>query len=151
MVVVVFIIRLLWVKDMVEVLGMRLSFLWEAKYDFSPLSSRNALGLTLGQSKPLPVKPKVKPKPKPYPIPGSRFWRAWCRECGDPIRVPADEVVGAICQSCDEPGRKIGKVKASGKGGVWRSAGLASGKGAREVAQAGGRLFGDVSPGTQKR
>lgn len=122
--------------------------LLEAK-KFKKLGDDNMLGLTLGQ--PRSDQEYYDSIKKPYPIKGSKFWRAWCVSCGEPMRVPRSKIHGALCEKCKEPGKKRFKIKATGKKGEWRSAGLASGHGAIDVAQAGGKEFGKVSPGTKKR
>ena len=47
-----------------------------------------------------------KHKVEPYPLEDSthRYWRDWCLDCGEPIRVSKKNVNMSLCQDCD--GRK---------------------------------------------
>jgi hypothetical protein len=36
-------------------------------------------------------------------IPNSRFFRAFCVECGQPIRVVSGEILSGVCNDCYKP------------------------------------------------
>lgn len=60
-------------------------------------------------------------EPEGTRIPGSRFFRSYCPECGEPMRVTEDHV-GIMCEKCNPPHRAVGTSRAgpneyNGEGG----------------------------------
>lgn len=38
---------------------------------------------------------------KSYPIPGSKYWRVWCRDCGAPMRASKECIrLAHYCEKC---------------------------------------------------